>query len=329
MKTLKTRFASFLALALALATFVAVTPAASAQYPTNSQYPEGRGNYRRRAMASRNYERMRQYSRQLDDLARDANRAAHVSQSPFASFFGRDTKFLREIEQFAARASQFRIRMETYQTRPWNVDDELAGLLQNAQDVTRRLRRARFADRRTVANWNRAVSLLNQMTTEYQAGVGYRGGRGGYRGGDARVDQYPEGVDPRVQPGPDPYPNNGDYRGDRNPNDATYGNYANSTDLRQLAAELDQRAARASQLSTGYSGYGSNVRQFSEQARNFRDQVESNQMSRSELRTEVNQLLDDAQNAYSELRQRNVSRQVADEWDAIVQILNRMQDLAR
>jgi len=331
MKTLKTRFASFLALALALATFVAVTPAASAQYPTNSQYPERRGNYRRRAMARRNYERMRQYSRQLDDLARDANRAAHVSQSPFASFFGRDTKFLREIEQFAARASQFRIRMETYQTRPWNVDDELAGLLQNAQDVSTRLRRARFADRRTVANWNRAVSLLNQMTTEYQAGVGYRGGRG-YRDGDRPEDVYPQGVDPRVEPRADPYPSNpGDYRGDRNPGDRNpnYGNYADSTDLRQLAAELDQRAARASQLSTGYAGYGSNVRQFAEQARNFRDQVESNQMSRSEMRTEVNQLLDDAQNAYSELRQRNVSRQVADEWDAIVQILNRMQDLAR
>ena len=325
MKTLKTRFASFLALALALTAFLAVTPTASAQYPTTGQYPDGRGNYRRR-MVSRNYERMRQYARQLDQLAREANRQAHLSQSPYRAFFGGDTKFLREIEQFAARASQFRTRMETYQTRPWNVDDELAGLLQQAQDVSARLRRARFANRRTVADWNRAVSLLNQMTTEYQAGIGYRGGRGGYRGGDARIDQYPEGVDPRAEPGPEPYPNNGDYRGDRNPN---YGNYTNSTDLRQLAAELDQRAARASQLSTGYSGYGSNVRQFSEQARNFRDQVESNQMSRSELRTEVNQLLDDAQNAYSELRQRNVSRQVADEWDAIVQILNRMQDLAR
>jgi len=51
-------------------------------------------------------------------------------------------------------------------------------------------------------------------------------------------------------------------------------------------------------------------------------------MSRSELRGEVNHLLEDAQAAYSELRQRNVSNQVAGEWDAIVQILNRMRDLS-
>lgn len=327
MKTLKTRFASYLALALALAAFVAVTPAASAQYPTTGQYPEGRGNYRRRAMASRNYERMRQYSRQLDDLAREANRQAHLSQSPYRAFFGGDTKFLREIEQFAARASQFRIRMETYQTRPWNVDDELAGLLQNAQDVTTRLRRARFADRRTVANWNRAVSLLNQMTTEYQAGIGYRGGRG-YRDGDTRVDAYPQGVDPRTEPGPDPYPNNGDYRGDRNPGDRNpnYGNYANSTDLRQLAAELDQRAARASELSGGYSGYSPNIAHFSEQARSFRGLVEQNRMSGPQLQSQVNHLLEDAQSAQDELSRRSASREVANEWNAIVQILTRMRD---
>jgi chromosome segregation ATPase len=318
MMTQQTRRAGYLALAIAVTGLFAMAPSASAQYSNTQPNRWGRG------MAIRSYERMRQYARQLDDLAREANRQAHLSQSPFASFFGRDTKFLREIEQFAARARQFRARMDTYQTRPWNVDDELAGLLQDAQDVSARLRRARFADRRTISDWNRAVSLLNQMTTEYQAGIGYRGRRG-YRDGDTRVDAYPEGVDPRTAPGPDAYPNSGDYRGNSNPN---YGNYANSTDLRQLAAELDQRAARASQLANGYSGFSPDIIHFSEQARDFRDQVESNRMSRSELRTEVNHLLEDAQSAQSELRQRNISRSVAQEWDGIVQILSRMRDLA-
>ena len=336
MKTQKTRRAGYLALAIGLTGLFAVAPAASAQYGTNSQYPNGR-NYRGRAMASRSYDRMRQYAQQLDEQAREARRQAHMSQSPYRTF-GRDTKFLREIDQFSARATQFRVGMETYQTRPWNVDDEIAGLLQDARNVEARLQRARFVDRRTVSNWNRTVALLNQMTTEYQAGIGYRNR---YPNGTYRGDQYPNGVDPNagvnpntVDPRTDPYPgNNGDYRGDRNPDwnrdrNPNNGSYANSTDLRQLAAELDQRAARASQLSSGYTGYSSDLRQFSEQARNFRDQVESNQMSRTELRTEVNQLLSEAQNAYSELQQRNVSRQVADEWSAIVQILNRMRDLA-
>jgi hypothetical protein len=310
MKTQRTRRAGYLALAITLTGSFAMVTAASAQYP------DARGGYRRRAMATRSYDRMRQYARQLDELAREANRQAQ-SQQPGYRGFRRDTKFLREINQFAARASQFRIRMDTYQTRPWNVDDELAGLLQDARDVERRIRRARFVNRRTIADWNRAVSLLNQMTTEYQAGIGYRNR---YPGGETQVVVPDPGVDYRNDPDPR-VGRDGRYRDE-------YGEYEGSTDLRQLAAELDQRAARASQLATGYTGYSSDIRRFSEQARDFRAQVESNRMSRSEMRDEVNQLLEDAESAYSELRQRNVSRQVADEWDAIVQILIRMRDLA-
>jgi methyl-accepting chemotaxis protein len=309
MKTQKTRYARFFALAVALAGLLAIVPAASAQYTSPDRdrdgYPDG---YRgRRGLRGQSYERMRQYARQLDELAREANRQAQRSQAGYRSF-RRDTKFLREIRDFAARASQFRARMETYQTRPWAVDDELAVLVRDARDVEERLRRARFVDRPTVADWNRAVGLLNQMTTEYQAGIGYRGR---YPGAETRTDPYPDR----------------DYRDDRVPG-PNYGNYGSYTDLRQLARELDQRASRASQLATGYTGYSSDIRHFSEQANDFRDQVETNRMSRSELRSEVNRLLEDADAAYSELRQRNVSREIASEWSAIVQILNRMRDLA-
>ena len=229
MKTQKTRYARYLALALALTGLFAMAPAASAQYPNQNRYAN-RGRWR--AMRNQSYDRMRQYAQQLDELAREANRQAQSQQAGYRGF-RRDNNFLREINQFAARASQFRIRMETYQTRPWDVDNELAGLLKDARDVEQRIRRARFVDRRTVADWNRAVSLLNQMATEYQAGIG--GGRGGYPG---RTDPYPNSGDYRADPRTDPYPNNGDYRGDRGPRT---GGYGNSTDLRQLAAELDQR----------------------------------------------------------------------------------------
>jgi hypothetical protein len=313
MKTQRTRRAGFVALAIAVTGLLAVAPSASAQYPTG-QYPNSRGGFRRRAMERRSYERMRQWAHDLGELAEHASQQARLQQGPYRGF-RRDTKFLRSINQFAYRAQRFHERMDTYQTQPWNVDDELVQLTRDAQSVQYRLRRARFVDRHTVADWNQVVSLLNQMTTEYQAGIGYRNRRSG--NGDYRTTEpYPTG-DYRNAPPPD---DDGDYRGDS-------GRYGNSSDIRQLAAELDQRAARASQLATGYAGYSSDIRRFSEQARNFRDQVESNQMDRSELRNEVNQLLDDAQNAYSELRQRNVSNQVASEWDAIVQILNRMRDL--
>jgi hypothetical protein len=311
MKTQRTRYARFLVLALALAGLFAMAPAASAQYPN-----QNRDAYRnRRGMRSQSYDRMRQYARELDDLAQNANRQAQAQQTGYRGF-RRDTKFLRDIDHFARAASQFRARMETYQTQPWAVDEEIGHLLRDARNVEARVQRARFVDRRTVAEWRRTVGLLNQMASEYQAGIG-GGGRYGERG-----NAYPNTAPP---PGgyQEPYGNRppGDYRGQ---GDDRQG----QGDLRQLAAELDQRAARASELASGYSGYSSDIRHFSEQARDFRAQVETNRMSRSELRSEVSHLLEDAQSAYSELRQRNVSRPVADEWDAIVQILNRMRDLA-
>ena len=314
MKTQKTGYARYLALALALTGLFAMAPAATAQYPNqNRDAYRGRG----RGMRSQSYDRLRQWARELADLAEHASEQAQAQQGGYRGF-RRDTNFLRTIDHFAQQAQQFRVRIESYRTSPWDVDAEIQHLIRDARNVQARLRRARFVDRHTVDDWNQVVSLLNQMTTEYRAGGGYRSGS---PTGDYRTDPYPNTRDPRT----DPYPNTGDYRGDRNPN---YGNYGNSTDLRQLAAELDQHAARASQLANGYSGYSSDITHFSQQARDFRDQVESNRMNRSELRAEVNHLLEDAQSAYSELRQRNVPRQVADEWDAIVQILNRMRDLA-
>jgi hypothetical protein len=317
MKTQRTRRAGFLALAIAVTGLVAVAPSASAQY-SNPQYPNGRGGYRRR-MATQSYERLRQLAHDLGETAEHAAQQARVQQGPYWGF-RRDSKFLASIQNFANRAQSFHERMDTYQTRPWNVDDELVQLTQDARNVQYRLRRARFVNRRTVSEWNQVINLLNQMTTEYQAGIGYRNRRGD---GDYRTtDPYPTG-DYRNEPPPNapPLDNNRDYPGDS-------GRYGNSSDIRQLAAELDQRAARASQLANGYSGYSSDVSHFSQQARDFRDRVETDQMSRSELRGEVNHLLEDAQAAYSELRQRNVSNQVAGEWDAIVQILNRMRDLS-
>ena len=315
MNTQKTRFARYLALALALTGLFAMAPVASGQYPNQNRDAY---RYRGRGMRSQSYERLRQWARELDDLAEHANEQAQAQQAGYRGF-RRDTNFLRTIDHFAERARGFRARIETYRTSPWDVDAEIQHLIRDARNVQYRLRRARFVDRHTVEDWNQVINLLNQMTTEYRAGGGYRSG---YPTGDYRTNPYPNTGDYRADPRTDPYPNTGDYRGDRN-----YG-YGNSTDLRQLAAELDQRAARASQLANGYSGYSSDITHFSQQARDFRNQVESNRMSRSELRAEVNHLLEDAQSAYSELRQRNVTRQVADEWDAIVQILNRMRDLA-
>lgn len=322
MKTQRTRQAGYLAMAIAVSGLFAIATTASAQYPNQNRGPYGS----RRGLRSQSYDRIVLWAHELDELAGHASEQAQARQGGYRGF-GRDRKFLQSIDHFANRASRFHQRLETYRTQPWDVDDEIQHLIRDARNVQYRLRRARSVDRHTVADWNQVVNLLNQMTTEYRTGGGYRTGypNGGYPTGDYRTDPYPNNGEYRTEP----HSHGGDYHGDRSPAFGTYGNYGDSTDLPQLAAELDERAARASQLANGYSGFSSDITHFSEQARDFRDQVESNRMSRSDLRAEVNHLLEDAQSAYSELRQRSVSREVADEWGAIVEILTRMRDLAR
>lgn len=302
MKIFKDRHAGVLALGIALAGFFAVSAVASAQYPS-----------RRNVLNDRSFERMRQWAHELDGLAQHAREQAHAQQGAYRGF-RRDTKFLRSIDHFADRTDRFHERMDTYREQPWAVDDEIDHLLSDARNVQYRLRRARFVDEHTVEDWNNVVNLLNRMAAEYRTGIG-SGGRWRNRG-----DAYPNTAPP---PGgyQEPYGNRppGDYRGQ--------GDYRQGQgDLRQLAAELDQRAARASQLAGGYSGYSPNIGHFSEQARSFRNLVEQNRISGSELRSQVNHLLEDAQSAQQELSRRSVSREVADEWNAIVQILTRMRD---
>ena len=261
------------------------------------------------------YQRMRQYARQLDELAREANRQAQADQAGYRGI-RRDTKFLKSIDHFARRAREFRARVETYRARAWNVDEEVEHLLRDARNVQTRIGRARYADARTRQDWAEVVNLLDHLRNEY-----LYGGRS-VRDNRTNPNRYPGTYDDR----------DGRVYDDRDDRDGrVYDDYAyGTTDLRQLAHELDQRAARASQLAGGSSGYGryndySDIREFSEQARSFRALVDQNRLTRSQLRSEVNELLEEAEDAYDDLRRTNVSRELSVEWDAVVQILNRMR----
>lgn len=287
----------------ALFALLTLAPAAEAQPRT-----------RQDRVSNASYQRMRQFARQLDELAREANRQAQADQAGYRGI-RRDTKFLKSIDHFARRAREFRARVETYRARAWNVDEEVEHLLRDARNVQTRIGRARYADARTRQDWAEVVQLLDRVRDEY-----LYGGRNTRNDRDDRY-RYPGTYgerDGRVY----------DDRDGRVYDDYGYG----TTDLRRLAYELDQRAARASQLAGGSSGYGryddySDIREFSEQARSFRALVDQNRLTRSQLRSEVNELLEEAQDAYDDLRRTNVSRELSVEWDAVVQILNRMREI--
>jgi hypothetical protein len=310
-KTVKARYVGFLALALACCGWLATTSIAQAQIQVQVQDRSRRGDTLSRA----SYDRMRGWARELERLAEHANEQAQADQAGYRGF-RRDTNFLRSIDHFAERASEFRGKMDSYRTRPWNVDEEINHLLRDAREVQTRLRRARFADVHTRDDWNQVVNLLNQMLNEYRTPGWSRDGRygdGRYRGNrDTRVDTYP-----------DTRRDDGYY----DPN----GSSRYSTDLRQLAQELDERAARVAQMTDRYgSRYDSTseLRRFSDEARNFRTAVESRQFSQTELRSRINRLLQEAQTAHDEIsRSPRISQDVAAEWDGIVRVLDRMRDL--
>ena len=296
----------------ALFAILTLAPAVEAQ-------PRARQN-RQDRVSNAGYQRMRQFARELDERAAEANRQAQADQAGYRGV-RRDTKFLNSIRAFAQKARAFRGRMDTYQTRPWNVDEEVETLLRDARNVQTRIGRARYADARTRQEWSDVVDLLGNLRDEYL-----------YGGRNVRnrnnPNRYPGTYDDRDR---------GVYDRDRDVYDRDRGVYDNdpyrgSTDLRQLAYELDQRAARASQLAGGSTGYGryndyDDIREFSEQAREFRTLVDSNRLTQSQLRSEVNELLEDAQDAYEDLRRANISRELSNEWDAVVEILNRMRAL--
>lgn len=290
-KKVRTRSAGLLALVLATGGFVAMSTVAGAQYQSG---------YRRDALSTASYDRMRQWARELDQVANYANRQAQADQAGYRGA-RRDGNFLKSIRNFATRTSQFRSRMESYRTSAWNVDDELDRLIRDGRDVQKRIERARFVDASIRRDWARVVDLLNRMQTEYRY-PGYerddrwtRSGTGGY---------------------------------DRP------GGYYSTSDLRQLARELDERTARMVQLAsvsgTRYGtryGYSSEVRRFSDEARNFRDEVDNRNFSQSELRSRVNRLLENARDAHSEITGVGTDSRVAAEWDGIIRVLDRMRNL--
>lgn len=274
--------------------------------PAAIQAQDARYRDRAGTLSNAGYDRMRQMSQQLDVLARQANDQARHDQRGQSQ---RDTKFLRSVDEFARSATQFRARMNTYRTRPWNVDEELGTLIGDARNVQERIRRARFADARTRETWDRVVNLLQRMTSEYRTGTRVAVGDGRYRDDDFRDrDDRDEG-----------------YRDDA-------GYYQNQSDVSQLARELDERANRLVEVSRrsvpfGY-GYGDALGRFAGQARDFRGRVDGGRLSQQQLQLMVRRLAEEAQQAQSELARPGVSREMRSEWDGAMQTLQRIRQAA-
>jgi chromosome segregation ATPase len=141
-----------------------------------------------RALTERGYERIRSLSDDLDRTARQAAEAAQNSRSgPYS-----DRELQRVVSNFARRAHAFEARVANYRVRPWQMDDELAGLLADAKSVQSRIQESRRRDQQVLEDWSRTAGLLSQMTDVYREDLG--------RGGNRRTEG-PAYRDDRGSPG--------------------------------------------------------------------------------------------------------------------------------
>ena len=264
-------------------------------------------------LSDRGYERMKQLAHDLDGQAQHANQQADHEQS---WFYRNDRTFKRAVANFARRASYFHERMDNYRTAPWQLDDELRGLLNDARAVQSRMQRSRNIDEHTAADWSRTVGVLNKMIRLYQSDAtnGSASDRGEYR--------QPEGA--------------GSYGNDRYESRGSARGAYNSQQIGPLVHQLAERSTRlmdaVNQLSGRYSNSaGQNqsvqaIQHFTEQANTFHERYEGG-LSPEDVRGNVGHLWDDAREADQQFRQANVP-ELQREWSGMMQLLTRIRTAA-
>jgi len=263
-------------------------------------------------LSERGYQEMQRLAHELDEVASHANDQAQHQQ---AWIYNNDRSFLRAVSRFADHAEAFHARMDTYRTRPWQVDDELRRLIRDARDVQYRVQHARAVDDHTIADWNRVLQILNQMIRVYQNDIARRS----WDTWDGYGSRY--GAPP--PPAPDP---------------SVYGNQVpDRGQLAALAHELTERTARIYQYATAAAGpFQADPRQrdsidaimhFRDQARAFHEQVESG-LDPSRLSGSANHLAQDAREADARVRQTYLSPQIQGDWQQAMRLVNQIRAIA-
>ncbi|MEO8429946.1 MAG: hypothetical protein ABI592_00445 [Acidobacteriota bacterium] len=263
-------------------------------------------------LSSRGYPRMQELARELDDAAQHANDAARHSTR-------RDAVFVRSVGRFAARAHSFAARMDAYDTRPWQIDQEIHGLIRDASTVQARLRRTRAVDRHTGDDWNRTVDLLRRMERisqdDRRAGYGERGPNdpGSVRD-DSAYHRDGGGAPPSDRPG-DRAPRGGDGAF------ATADSISLARDVADRARRLSDRAhalAGAMPLDARQRDTAQAIGLYSNQARAMLDGLES-RGGKARLDANLAQLSRLAAAADTQMKKSNVFPEIRREWTDAMQ----------
>ena len=278
-----------------------------------------------RTLSERGYERIRSLSDDLDRAAQHAADAAQHSRSPFYGS-DRDRDFQRTISNFARRAHGFDARMANYRARPWQVDDELDGLLADAQSVEARIQQSRRRDPHVLEDWSRTVGLLNQMIEVYREDLG----RGGYRDRRYERDTRP-GTPEENYRGDRPGRTEGPaYRDDR-------GYAGGRSSVAGLVSDVSERAnrlaARAKQLAGPIPADARQrnawqaIQKLAQDSSALGVRIDREGQPR-DLRSAVAQLNAQAAEADRQMKAGNVFPELQSQWADLMQSLQRLREAA-
>ena len=271
------------------------------------------------ALSERGYQEESRLAHELDEVAGHAN-----EQAQHERVYRNNRTLLRSVARFADRAQRFHERMDAYRAQPWQVDGELRRLVRDARDIQSRVQHSRSVHEHTVADWNRAVQILNQMIRVYRADL------------DRRSWGAWDGYGTRYGAPPPPSP---DHSGSRHADRPSVkgDRPLDRGQLAALARDLAERADRIYNYATAASGpFQADPRRratldallhFRDQARGFHEGVDSG-LNASGLAANANHLAQDAREADARLQQSSAFPQVQGDWQEAMRLANQIRAIA-
>lgn len=303
-------------------------PSALAPAQVSLQFHFGEDDFHRidsrHPLRGRQYQVMGSLAHTLDEIAQELSRQAYGTARHDPSEY----RFLASVSDFARRTADFHSRMDSYLDSPWDIRREVDDLAARTRNVNQRIVSARLFPR-TYDLWNSAIDILGRMQQVLRGAevevppspVGRgREGSGWWEHRDA--DRNGNGIPDRMEGQPAPVPDR-PYEGNRGEVAAR-----NISELRQLGRELDQRVlATRDSMPRGDRDPSTpeSLDRFSTEAHRLRQTLDTSSFDPRALKQIVARLLSDARDRSENTRRDRAYS--ASEWQRIVEILTRMQEL--
>ena len=276
-------------------------------FAQSGQFRIGTGNH---PLAGRSFETMRALSHYLDQLA---EHAATEAQDDAHHGNAGEAAAIAAITSFANQSADFHERMDEYLDSPWDLPTEVQDLDRQARTVNNRLRRGHFAEHVT-SDWYQVLDTLDRMKRVlYGQDVDVPITR--YQGGDYRRDYRP-------------------FFQLNFPGGSFSIEGSNLNAVKRDLHDLDARVTRAHEVAEAAMSGGSNANQrFFERIHAFSDRVDQlhrfsdvDRIDAGDLRPVLESLSTEARDVDRALRQARAIPEVWDEWEAVLQTLDRLMN---